>query len=273
MKKILVSFIQDRSGSMNSVWQETLNGFKTYVEGLQGDQKKDNEVEYLFSLTTFDTEIDTPYLGVPIGNVKGDELAMYGPRAATALYDAVGKTLQALDDDKSITFDKAIVVIVTDGQENSSREYSKDALHAAIDARIKRGNWTFTYLGTQPETWDEASSLGVGVGASATYDATNAQATYATMAAASVNMARGVSGQSMRFFDDNTTPMMRCAVGMKTATDDAGDKVPVGVTATFSHAGTGIPGIPAPPPAPAPRAPRPRFGRSTSQGSSNRRWK
>lgn len=219
MKKILVSFIQDRSGSMTTVWQETLNGFKTYVEGLREDQKKDNEVEYLFSLTTFDTQIDTPFLGVPIAAVDAEELRKHGPRGSTALYDAVGKTLQRHDDDKNLTFDKAIVVIVTDGQENSSREWSKEALHAAIDERIKRGNWTFTYLGTQPETWSDAQSLGVGVGASATYTAQNAGATYATMAAASVNMARSASGQSHSFLHDNTTPMMRCAVGLRTETD------------------------------------------------------
>jgi hypothetical protein len=262
MKKVLISFIQDRSGSMANVWQETLSGFKTYVKDMQADQQKDNEVEYLFSLTTFDTQIDAPYLGVPIAKIDGDELAKYGPRGATALYDAVGKTLQALDDDKSITFDKAIVVIVTDGEENSSKEYSKTALHAAIDDRIKRGNWTFTYLGTQPETWNEASSLGVGVGASANYNAQNARATYATMAFASANMARSSASQSESFLHDNTTPMMRCSVGMKTETDD--DPVGVGV---FTGPATvrAIPSVPVPPVPARPHSPK--------KPSSGRRWK
>jgi uncharacterized protein YegL len=240
MKKILISFIQDRSGSMSSAWNETLNGFKKYVEDMQADQAKDNEVAYLFSLTTFDTQINTPYVAVPIADVDSAKLKDFGPRGSTALYDAVGKTLQAHDDDKSLSFDKAIVVIVTDGQENASREWSKTALHAAIDDRIKRGNWTFTYLGTQPETWDDASSLGMGVGASATYNAQNAGATYATMAAASMKMARGVSGQSTSFFHDNTTVAMRCAVGMKTA-DDAD---PVGVGSISSGSKPRIPSIP-----------------------------
>lgn len=228
MKKILISFIQDRSGSMSSVWEETLNGFKTYIADMQSDQQKDNEVEYLFSLTTFDTQIDTPYLGIAIAKVDGDALKKYGPRGSTALYDAVGKTLQAIDDDKGLTFDKAIVVIVTDGKENSSREWSKTALHAAIDERIKRGNWTFTYLGTQPETWNDASSLGVGVGASATYDAANAHDTYRTMAFASANMSRSINASSKSFLHDNTTRAMRSAVKMSTQ-DDAKDAIPVGV--------------------------------------------
>jgi hypothetical protein len=264
MKKILISFIQDRSGSMSSVWEETLSGFKTYVKDMQADQQKDSEVSYLFSLTTFDTQIETPYLGVPIDKVDGDELKKHGPRGSTALYDAIGKTLQAHDDDKSLTFDKAIVVIVTDGQENSSREWSKTALHAAIDERIKRGNWTFTYLGTQPETWDDATSLGMGVGASATYNAANAGATYATMAFASANMARSVHSQSKSFVEDNTTPMMRCAVGMSTQTDDHDDAVPVGVGVSWGSTGK----TPVAPPPSKPRNPV-----TPPKSSTSRRWK
>lgn len=262
MKKVLLSFIQDRSGSMSTVWNETLNGFNKYVEDMKADQAKDNEVEYLLSLTTFDTVIETPLVGKPINEVDGRILAHHGPRGSTALYDAVGKTLQAHDDDKNLTFDKAIVIIVTDGQENSSREYSKEAVHAAIDDRIKRGNWTFTYLGTQPETWDDATSLGVGVGASANYNAQNAHATYGTMAAASMNMARSVRGQSVSFLHDNTTPQMRCAVGMSTATDDF-DADPL----AGSLAGVAAPASPAPP---APKAAQPR---KPTPPRTSRRWK
>lgn len=262
MKKVLISFIQDRSGSMQSVWEETLNGFKTYVESMQEDQKKDNEVEYLFSLTTFDTLIETPYVGKAINDVEGSELGKHGPRGMTALYDAVGKTLQAIDDDKNLTFDKAIVLIVTDGEENASREWSKEALHAAIDERIKRGNWSFTYLGTQPETWNEASSLGVGVGASAIYDAANAHATYKTMAYASAQGGRSAPGQSRSFLADNTTVSMRSAVGMRMATDDS-DLADL-VTKTTTTAA---------PPAETPR--KSPFGRSSIAkpvSSKSRRW-
>ncbi|HEX5426622.1 MAG TPA: vWA domain-containing protein [Candidatus Acidoferrales bacterium] len=260
MKRTLISLIQDRSGSMSSVWEETLSGFKTYIESMQADQKKDNEVEYIFSLTAFDTQIDVPYKGVPIADVDVHILKQYGPRGSTALYDAVGKTLQALDDDKGLTFDKAIVVIVTDGKENSSREWSKDALHAAIDERVKRGNWTFTYLGTQPETWDDAQSLGMGMGASATYNAKNAGATYATIAYASANMARSGQGQSVSFLHDNTTAAMRCAVGMKTATDDDSANL-VGVTTSTQPVPTAAP------------AATPHRSDPPKRNSTGRRWK
>lgn len=247
-KKVLLSFIQDRSGSMSDVWAETLNGFKTYVNDMKADQNKDDEVEYIFSLTTFDTQIDTPYLGIPIAKVDVEKLKDFGPRGMTALYDGVGKTLQALDDDKSITFDKAFVIICTDGQENSSREWSKDSLHAAIDERIKRGNWTFTYLGTQPETWADASSLGVGVGASAIYNAQNANATYATMAMASAQGARSAPGQYKSFISANTSRLQRSAVGMSVADDEPVVSVTTTVPLTTSSmigggVGGGLTGI------------------------------
>jgi uncharacterized protein YegL len=271
-KKVLLSFIQDRSGSMANVWEETLSGFKTYVKDMQADQAKDNEVEYIFSLTAFDTQIDKPYLGVPIASVDGETLTKFGPRGGTALYDAVGKTLQAIDDDKSITFDKAIVIICTDGEENQSREWSKDSLHAAIDERIKRGNWTFTYLGTQPETWAAASSLGVGVGASATYNAQNAGATYATMATASMNMARSVQTSSTSFLHDNTTPQMRASVGMTTALDDDPNAVKITTTVplattTFLYTGSGLSNL-GTSPAPVRHVPR-----HTPPPVNRRKWK
>ena len=162
-KKVLVNFIQDRSGSMASVWQETVNGFKTFIKDLKEKGEQDG-VDHTFSLTVFDTLIETPFLAVPIDKVPEDALVKHGPRGSTALYDAAGKTLDAISQ-SSHGADKIIVAIVTDGQENSSREWTKANLNKAIEDRLNQGTWSFVYLGTQPETWDDARSIGVGVGA------------------------------------------------------------------------------------------------------------
>jgi uncharacterized protein YegL len=180
MSKVLVNFIQDRSGSMQSVWEETLSGFKKFVQDLRAGAAN-HGVEYLFSLTTFDTLVETPVAIQPIASVDVDVLAQHGPRGSTALYDAVGSTIQNTHANRHGA-DKIIVVIVTDGHENSSREWDKDKLHAAVDARLNEGNWTFTYLGTQPETWDDASVLGVAAGAAARYTPAMAQAAYSALA-------------------------------------------------------------------------------------------
>ena len=180
MSKVLVNFIQDRSGSMQTVWDETLNGFKIFVNELQAKEKEDG-TEYLFSLTTFDTLVETPVLAQPIASVDGEILKKHGPRGGTALYDAVGATLANVDGDRRGA-EKIIVVVVTDGQENSSREWTKDRVHAAIDERLKQGDWTFTYLGTQPETWDDARAMGMPMAAAATFTASKGSAMYRAVA-------------------------------------------------------------------------------------------
>jgi hypothetical protein len=213
--KVLVQFIQDRSGSMSTVWSETLNGYRQFVKGLK--EGKDDGVDYLFTLTCFDTVIDTPIKEKPIGEVTGEELDKFPPRGSTALYDAVGRTLN----ETKFQADKYICVIVTDGQENSSREWSKDALHTAIDDKIKMGNWTFTYLGTQPETWDDATSIGVGVGSTVTYNPQNIKGTYTYMANTVRNFAASPQTASSCLMTDNSfndTKTMD-VLGMKTRVD------------------------------------------------------
>jgi hypothetical protein len=179
--KVLVNFIQDRSGSMQSVWEETLSGFKKFIEEL----KAEREVEYLFSLTTFDTQVETPIIAAKIETIDADTLKAYGPRGSTALYDAVGTTIKNTDDNRHGA-DKIICVIVTDGQENSSREWDKDKLQKAIESHLKAGDWTLTYLGTQPETWDDAGAIGVSAGSTVSYTPAMAAMAY-TATGQSVN--------------------------------------------------------------------------------------
>jgi hypothetical protein len=214
MDKVLVNFIQDRSGSMETVWQETLSGFKKFVEGLRDGASKDG-VEYLFSLTTFDTQVETPIVGQPIASVSPDELAKHGPRGSTALYDAVGTTIKNTEDNiNSLAADKIIVVIVTDGHENSSREWNKDTLHKSIEAKLKLGNWTFTYLGTQPETWADAGALGIAMGAVASYQGKHAAASYGMTANAVRSLSKSAASASPALMVDHLSEEDEVAAGM-----------------------------------------------------------
>lgn len=214
MSKVLVNFIQDRSGSMQSVWTETLSGFRKFVEDLRASALKDG-VEYLFSLTTFDTRVETPIAIQPIENVDVDVLAQHGPRGSTALYDAVGSTIQNTQANRHGA-DKIIVVIATDGHENSSREWDKDKLHSAVDAKLNEGNWTFTYVGTQPETWDDAAALGVAAGAVARYAPTMARATYSALASSVSRLAADRSRlRSENLMDDYLSEAEADAAGMQ----------------------------------------------------------
>ena len=209
MTKVLVNFIQDRSGSMGSVWDETLNGFRAFVKDLKENKEG---IEYLFSLTTFDTITDTPVIAKPISEIAEDELEKHGPRGSTALYDAVGATLKNTE---GIQADKYICVIVTDGQENSSREWSKDALQKAVEERLNKGNWTFTYLGTQPETWADASAFGLNFGAAATYTPTMARAAYSATAHAVRSLSSSACAGSRSLMADYVPDKMAASAGMR----------------------------------------------------------
>jgi hypothetical protein len=212
IKKVLVNFIQDRSGSMQSTWDETLNGFKKFVEDLRDNAEKDG-IEYLFSLTTFDTLIETPLVAVPIKNVDVDILKQHGPRGGTALYDATGATITNTEAD-SHGAEKIIVVVVTDGQENSSREWTKDRLQTSIESKLKLGNWTFTYLGTQPETWNDAGAIGVAAGAVASYTPAMASAAYAATSHAVRSMSNSSAMGTRSLMSTYVPQHMARAAGM-----------------------------------------------------------
>ena len=212
MSKVLINFIQDRSGSMADCWDETLSGFKKFVEDMREKGPKDG-VEYLFSLTTFDTLVETPLVAVPIADVDTNILAQHGPRAGTALYDAVGATIENTSaNDRGA--EKIICVVVTDGHENSSREWTKDRLHKTVEAKLNLGNWTFVYLGTQPETWDDAGAIGVRAGSTSLYRSDMARAAYGITSAALHEMARSEQMGSDSLFSEHAKADDAAAAGM-----------------------------------------------------------
>lgn len=225
MSKVLVNFIQDRSGSMAGAWDETLSGFRSFVKDLQ-EKSKGTDVEYLFSLTTFDTSVETPIAAKPIGDVDVEELTKHGPRGMTALWDATGQVIKSTEDNPQGA-DKIVVVIVTDGHENSSREWSKERLHKVIDAKLALGNWTFTYLGTQPETWNDAHVMGVGAGASATYDPGMARAAYAATAHAVHGMSASSERGSRTLLKSYVPQRMAHAARMSVSSDTPKPRTPI----------------------------------------------
>lgn len=154
---VLVAFIQDRSGSMSDVWDETLNGFQVFLDELKSNNKEN--INYLISLTVFDTKIDTPLVATSINNVSKADLVPHWPRGGTALYDAVGATIRSLETNMHGA-SKVIVVITTDGAENSSREWKSGTLSKLVEDKTEAG-WVFTYLGADSKAWDASHAIGI----------------------------------------------------------------------------------------------------------------
>ena len=142
-------FLIDRSGSMSGSEKDTIGGFNSYI-------KRERSKGYNTKITTifFDHGYDVLYTRKPIGDVVDLTENEYYVRGSTALLDAIGRTINTLD--KEID-NPVMFVIITDGYENSSKEYSK----SQIKNLIENHNWEFIYLGADIDSYSEAGHIGI----------------------------------------------------------------------------------------------------------------
>jgi len=167
---LVVAFVLDESGSMCSQTQQTIDGVNQYV----ADLKKDNEgKKVLFSLTKFSSKITVLHAAELLESIPDLTSETYTPNHSTALYDAVGTTINELE--KRIGDDvPALVVILTDGLENSSVEFNLAQVQEMIEAKKEKG-WSFVFLGAGEDAWMTGEMLGTH--SSLSFDADNMEAT------------------------------------------------------------------------------------------------
>lgn len=184
MLKTMICLIMDRSGSMMPLRKDVIGGVNNFI-----DQQKKQPEPAQMALVRFDSPDSTPVIErfrpmQLLESVQPLTEAEYEPRGWTPLLDAVGKTIIDLDEDwKREQPDRAIVVIVTDGMENASKEFTKAKVKALIEAREASDKWTFIYLGANVDAFGEASGLGIRSMNTASYTASSAGvgATYDTI--------------------------------------------------------------------------------------------
>jgi len=147
-EKMDLIFIMDRSGSMMGSQKDTIGGFNSFI---QKEIKK--ELDTRVTTILFDHEYEVLYKRKPIHEVKELTEKEYWVRGSTALLDAIGKTINTLD--KEID-NKTLVVIMTDGYENASKEYTKQQ----IKNLITNHSWEFIYIGADIDSYGEAATFG-----------------------------------------------------------------------------------------------------------------
>jgi len=224
----LIGVILDRSGSMASVCEPTIAGFNEF---LHTQQRQHDGGRALMSLTQFDDRYEVNFIGEPIENVPDIDTESYIPRGRTALYDAIGRTILEIEawTRAENWQERVLVLIVTDGQENASREYGFDAVRALI-AQKERDSWNFAYMGANQDSYAVGGSLNIRADYTANYDATagGTSENYKRMASATEKW-RASKGKGMSapaFFDD---------APQKTAADaPAGKLTPKGASAAAS---------------------------------------
>jgi len=169
-----ISVVLDRSGSMASIADDVVGGFNTFL-GEQRKQDGDGRV----TLVQFDGQDPFEVLidGEDLDTLRDLDPARYIPRGNTPLYDAVGRMIAKIDAeiveraDAGKPIEDQVIVIVTDGYENASREFSGKMLFELIEARRGRA-WAFVFLGADEATFEEGETMGVSSANTALWNAT-----------------------------------------------------------------------------------------------------
>jgi uncharacterized protein YegL len=201
-----VAFVLDKSGSMQVVEEAVVEGYNDYLHEL-----REQGGETLFSLTTFDTRFEHVCVGEPLANVAELDHRSYRPGGCTALYDAIGHTV--LQTDQRLRAEgrgeeKVLVVVMTDGLENSSTDYHAHTIAELVRSYDERPNWTFVYLGAGHDTIEGAQAAAVAMSiphANAmrwAADPDSARMSMSSLARATGIRRRAASRKSEQFFAD-----------------------------------------------------------------------
>lgn len=163
MKKnyIHVTFLLDRSGSMHSIRKDTIGGFNSFIE----DQQKE-EGECTFTMIQFAHNYEVLYDFEKVKEIPLLSEGTYRPKGSTALLDALGKSIsqtgmKLADMDEKERPEKVLFIILTDGQENSSVEYTRSAVMGKIKHQEEKYNWKFMYLGANQDAIEESAKYGI----------------------------------------------------------------------------------------------------------------
>ncbi|MEU1983726.1 vWA domain-containing protein [Nocardia sp. NPDC019395] len=164
----LIAVLLDRSGSMQSIKSDTEGGLAAFFEE-QG--KVERTVRVTFA--QFDTDYECLYSNIPLEQIPQPILH---PRGGTALYDAIGKLVTDIGAElagrpESERPGTVIVVILTDGHENSSREWTHSAVRSLIEQQQNDYNWDFLFLGANMDAVQIGTQLGFAPQQSITYGA------------------------------------------------------------------------------------------------------
>lgn len=198
-----ISFLLDRSGSMESIATDTIGGFNAFLAS-----QKAAPGTATVSLAQFDSEShDVLYEMRPIGEAPNLSAVTFVPRGSTPLFDsmmkiinATGAAIEAMPEAERPS--QVYVVILTDGLENASREFSRDQVFAKVKHQEDVYKWRFIYLGANQDAIKAGGAIGINMASSVSYQGTGKGVRTAYAVASAGIMRSRVSGQSVSFTDE-----------------------------------------------------------------------
>lgn len=169
--------VLDKSGSMQSCRDDAVSGFNAFLKDQQAVDTPAN-----LTIVWFDS---IPHVGYEGPLAEAGSLMLWPPGGSTALYDAIGRTFahvkQRFTEEKP---EKVILAILTDGLENTSRDYSQQAVADLIKEHQDKYGWEVIFLAADQDAWATASGLNISQQNSYTYDSNNTAGGFATYSAA-----------------------------------------------------------------------------------------
>lgn len=154
-------FILDRSGSMSGLEADTIGGFNSMIE-----KQKLEPGEAVVTTILFDHMVETLHDRADIQKIQSMTNKDYYVQGSTALLDAVGSTIQHISHVHTVMGEDNVpehfmVVITTDGMENSSKEFSAEAVKRLIQEKKEKNNWEFLFLGANIDAVKAAGHIGI----------------------------------------------------------------------------------------------------------------
>jgi len=193
-----ITFVLDETGSMNGIRNDTIGSFNTYtkdlLDGLEGEVR--------FSLMKFGGyKKDWMCLDVAMKHVTTLSASNYRPSGGTPLWDAFGFAIKQMEEKDIQEDDKVIISILTDGEENQSREYTQQDVKAMIEDHPE---WAITFLGANMDAWDDVGrGIGMSRGSTYSYDISDMAGTLSGQSVGTIAFASGQT--TVDSFYDNVT--------------------------------------------------------------------
>ena len=170
-------YIVDMSGSMSGLTNDTINGYNNMLEEQRKLSKENSALKANVTTVFFDDRYIMVHDREDLDKVKNITDKEYSPLGMTAMLDAVGRTIVSVGQKLAATPEEerpglVSVTIITDGQENYSKEYTWDKIQDMIKEQREKYSWLFTFIGANIDTERTAESMGIDKNMTATWTCT-----------------------------------------------------------------------------------------------------
>ena len=195
-----IRLVLDRSGSMASCREITIDSINSFLE----DQKKNN-ISGVLTVSLFDNRsIDIPIKHSPVTKLEKLNYDFLQPRGSTPLLDAIGLAVNELDNDCIQENEKKVLVIVTDGMENASREYDSKAIKSLIEEKTEQG-WLIIYLGADHDAILQSRRFGFQYEKSLHYAKEDSIDAFKSVTRTVDDFSKGTKSKFIRFYEEERT--------------------------------------------------------------------